>query len=85
VRRQRAVQRQEHPLAQRGLLRVGAAVADAQHHVHERVVGVAVHDQAVVHTQCPGAGACQRKQAAVADGGALHRAHQRTGIQGKVA
>ncbi|MNJ77305.1 hypothetical protein D3C77_747650 [compost metagenome] len=60
-------------------------MANAQHDVDEGVVGVAVNDQAVVDAQGPGARAGQGEQAAVADGGVLHRAHQCVRIQGQIA
>jgi hypothetical protein len=64
---------------------VAASVADAQHRVDEGVVRVAVDDQVVIHAHSAGACARQRKQAAVAHGGVLHRPHQRARIQGQVA
>ncbi|MDT4845877.1 hypothetical protein FQZ97_798780 [compost metagenome] len=84
-RRQRRGQRLEYARAQGGLLFVVAAVADAQHHVDEGVVRMPVDDQAVVHAHGAGARARQREQAAVADGGVLHRLHQRRRIQGQIA
>ncbi|MNL22848.1 hypothetical protein D3C87_1442100 [compost metagenome] len=85
VRRQRGAQRLENAFTQGGFLRIAATMANAQHDVDKGVVGVAVNDQAVVDAQGTGARAGQGEQAAVADGGVLHRAHQRVRIQGQIA